>query len=220
MKVSVIIPVYNEECNIIEVIKRVRAVRIEKEIILVDDGSTDQGQAVIAGISGIKKIFHEKNIGKGCAIRSGLEMVTGDVVIIQDADLEYDPNDYCRLLKPIENGETRVVYGSRFLGGGHFLTASRWANRFLTFLTNLFFSGRLTDMETCYKVLKTDLIKKLDLKSNRFEIEPEITTKLLKRKEKILEVPIAYLGRRVGKKIGVADGLAAIINLLKWRLNI
>jgi len=218
MKVSIIIPVYNEERNIAEVVRRVKAVDIDKEIILIDDGSKDQSREVIGGIEGVRKVFHSKNLGKGRAVRTGLEAAGGDVVIIQDADLEYDPGDYIRLLAPLEARETNVVYGSRFLGGGQFLAGSFWANRFLTFLTNVLYRGRITDMETCYKVVRTDLIKDLDLASNRFEIEPEITTKLLKRREKIVEIPIKYQGRRHGKKIGPWDGVAAIFNLVKWRL--
>ncbi len=218
MKVSIIIPVYNEEENIREVVRRVKSVGIANEIIVVDDGSSDRSREVIGGLDGVKKMFHGENLGKGRAIRTGLEQASGDVVIIQDADLEYDPQDYIRLLAPLQNRATNVVYGSRFLGGGRFLAASFWANRFLTLLTNLLYRGRITDMETCYKVLRTDLIKDLQLSSDHFEIEPEITAKLLRRREKIVEVPIRYQGRRHGKKIGPWDGVEAIFKLVKWRL--
>lgn len=219
MKVSIIIPVYNEENDITEVIRRVKAVDIDKEIIVVDDASTDRSRVIIEQLKDVRKIFHDRNMGKGRAIRSGLSHVKGEVVLIQDADLEYDPGDYHRLLKPILEQRTNVVYGSRFLGGGRFLLASMVANRFLTFLTNLLFGGRLTDMETCYKVIKADLIKKLNLSSNHFEIEPEITTRLLKMGEKIVEVPVAYQGRSQGKKIGAIDGVAAVVNLVRWRFS-
>ncbi len=219
MKLSVIIPVYNEEVSIKDVVKRVQALKIDKEIIIVDDGSNDRSRAIISRLEGVKKIFHEKNMGKGRAIRTGLEVAQGDFVIIQDADLEYNPEDYYKLLEPLKNGKTNVVYGSRFKGKGKFLKKSYHANKFLTFLTNLLFGGRLSDMETCYKVVKSDLIKSLNLQANRFEIEPEITVKLLKRHEKIFEVPIFYQGRRTGKKIGFKDGVAAILNLIKWKIT-
>ncbi len=219
MKLSIIIPIYNEEKNIEEVISRVRDLNIEKEIILIDDASTDRSREIVANLDGVKKIFHEKNMGKGSAIRSGLEMAKGDFVAIQDADLEYDPNDYYKLLAALKEGGVNVVYGSRFLGGGRFLWTSFLANRFLTLFTNFLFGGQLTDMETCYKLVRTDLLRSLNLTSCRFEIEPEITTKLLKRQEKIIEVPINYRGRRAGKKIGFFDGLAAIYNLIRWKIS-
>ena len=217
MKLSVIIPVYNERKHIGQIIAAVKAVSVNKEIIVVDDFSTDGTRQFLKGKHGISVIMHDRNMGKGAAIRSGLKAATGGMVIIQDADMEYSPQDYTGLLKPIEDGKANVVYGSRFLGRGEFLTASYYANRTLTLLTNLLFGSRLTDMETCYKLVRTDLLRSLGLISSRFEIEPEITCKILKKKEKIVEVPITYKGRARGKKIGPKDGVQAIWNLLKWK---
>lgn len=219
MKLSVIIPVYNERGHIKEIIAAVQAVPVQKEVIVVDDGSTDGTRDLLKNGQGFKVILHDRNLGKGAAIRSGLAAVTGDVVVIQDADLEYSPQDYGKLLKPIKEGKTRVVYGSRILGRGEFLPASYYANRTLTLLTNLLFGSRLTDMETCYKVIQAALLQCLGLVSSRFEIEPEITCKILKRKEAIVEVPIKYRGRTRGKKIGPRDGVQAIWNLLKWKFR-
>jgi len=213
------VPVYNEEKSIDEILRMIELVDIEKEIIVVDDFSRDGTGAYLKKRGGIKVIFHPQNMGKGAAIRSALKQVSGDVVIIQDADLEYSPREYPKLLGPIISGKTRVVYGSRILGGGEFLRSSYYANRFLTLLTNLLFSAQLTDMETCYKAIQTDLLKSLNLISSRFEIEPEITCKLLKRRERIIEVPISYRGRKKGKKIGIKDGIQAIYNLLKWKVK-
>ncbi len=219
MKLSVIIPVYNERGYILEIIAAVQAVPVQKEVIVVDDGSTDGTRDLLKNGQGFTVILQDRNSGKGAAIRSGLAVVTGDVVVIQDADLEYSPQDYGTLLKPVKEGKTRVVYGSRILGQGEFLTASYFANRTLTLLTNLLFGSRLTDMETCYKVIQADLLQSLELISSRFEIEPEITCKILKKKERIVEVPITYRGRTRGKKIGPKDGVQAIWNLLKWKFR-
>jgi glycosyltransferase involved in cell wall biosynthesis len=164
-------------------------------------------------------IFHEQNRGKGCGIRSGLAHATGDVVIIQDADLEYSPEEFPKLIRPIVEGRTRVVYGSRMLGKGTFLKRSYYANRFLSFLTNLLYHGRITDMETCYKVIDRKLMLGLNLVSARFEIEPEITCKILKLRERVVEIPIRYHGRSAGKKIGPKDGIQAVWNLLKWKFK-
>ncbi len=217
MKLSVIIPAYNERNHVRDVIVAVKAVPVMKEIIVVDDCSTDGTRDYLKDERGLKALFHDRNMGKGAAIRSGLRAATGDIVIIQDADLEYSPEEYVKLLKPISDGKTKVVYGSRILGRGEFLKTSYFANRTLTLLTNLLFGSRLTDMETCYKLVHASLLRSLNLTSSRFEIEPEITCKILKKKERILEVPITYKGRMKGKKIGPMDGIQAIWNLMKWK---
>jgi len=219
MEVTVIIPVYNEKDNINAIIDVVKSVGIVQEIIVVDDFSVDGTRDFLKKRKGIKTIFHEKNRGKGAAIRSGLQIASGDIVIIQDADLEYSPKQYPQLIKPIKEKRTNVVYGSRILGKGSFLKSSYLANRFLTFLTNVLFSSHISDMETCYKVIKTELLRDLHLISSRFEIEPEITCKILKRKENIVEIPISYTGRKKGKKIGVKDGIQAIWSLVKWKFK-
>jgi glycosyltransferase involved in cell wall biosynthesis len=219
MEVTVIIPVYNEKNNIETIIRLVERVGLVQEIIVVDDFSVDGTRDLLRKRKGIKTIFHDKNRGKGAAIRSGLQIASGDVVIIQDADLEYSPEQYPQLIKPIKEKKTSVVYGSRILGKGSFLRSSYFANRFLTLLTNILFSSHISDMETCYKVIRTALLRDLHLISSRFEIEPEITCKILKRREKIVEIPISYTGRRKGKKIGVKDGIQAIWNLVKWKFK-
>lgn len=222
MKISVIVPAYNERPTIEEILSRVKAAALEKEILVVDDCSNDGTREILERLSGpgIRVFFHDRNRGKGAAIRTALPYVTGDVVIIQDADLEYDPGDYPRLVAPIAGGGADVVYGSRFLGRGrgsagrcHYL-----ANRALTFLSNLFTGLRLTDMETCYKVLRADLVRRLDLVSNGFEIEPEITAKAARLGARFQEVAIAYEGRSSvqGKKIDVRDGLRAIFTILRF----
>jgi glycosyltransferase involved in cell wall biosynthesis len=190
---------------------------LDKEIIVIDDCSSDGTRSILKNRQGIKLILHGKNMGKGAAIRSGLGSVTGDYVIIQDADKEYSPQDYVHLLKPVTEGKTRVVYGSRILGRGEFMKVSYFANRVLTLLTNLLFHSHLTDMETCYKLLRTNLLLGLKLTSSRFEVEPEITCKLLKKGERIFEIPIKYKARRKGKKIGAKDGVQAVWSLLKWK---
>ena len=219
VKLSVIIPVYNEVDHIEQVLSSVQKVHMAKEVIVVDDCSQDGTTGILRAHSDIKTLFHQKNRGKGAAIRSGLTVTSGDYVVIQDADLEYSPAQYQFLLKPLEKNQTRVVYGSRILGKGTFIRSSYYANRFLTCLTNILFCSHLTDMETCYKVIDTALLKSLNLTSSRFEIEPEITCKLLKRKEKIVELPITYEGRKKGKKIGIKDGIQAIWNILKWKFK-
>lgn len=219
MKISVIIPVYNEEKTIEKVIEEVKKVPIEKEIIVVDDGSIDNTKEVLKGILGIKKIFLTKNQGKGAAIQAGLKLATGDIVVIQDADLEYNPFDYLKLIKPFyKYGENIVVYGSRFKGKSRFLFLSKLANIILNFFTNLLFSSKISDMETCYKIIPRKIMLALKLKSKRFEIEPEITAKLLKKKIKIIEVPISYNARKEGKKIKAKDGFLALLTLLYYRI--
>ncbi len=212
-------PVFNENQNIEEIIRAVEAVDIDKEIIVVDDFSQDGTREFLKKKQGIEKVFHNRNMGKGAAIRSGLKIARGDYVIIQDADLEYSPAEYPKLLRPILTRRVRVVYGSRILGKGEFLRKSYYANRILTMLTNLLYHSHLTDMETCYKVIQTKLLKELNLVSSRFEIEPEITCKLLRRGEKVFEVPIRYRGRTKGKKIGIKDGIQAVWNILKWKFK-
>lgn len=219
VKISVIIPVFNEIDNVDSVIAAVETIGISKEIIVVDDFSSDGTRELLKKRDGIKAIFHDKNRGKGAAIRSALKIATGEYTIIQDADFEYSPSQYPMLLEPIRDRKTKVVYGSRILGKGHFLKTNYYANRLLTLLTNVLYNGHISDMETCYKVIETNLFRDLQLVSSRFEIEPEITCKILKRRENIVELPITYTGRKKGKKIGVRDGIQAIWNLIKWKVK-
>ncbi len=222
-KVSVVVPVYNEERTIAEIISRVRAVPLEKEIIVVDDCSTDGTVAVLERLAreGAIRLFkHRVNQGKGAACRSGLKQVQGDVVIIQDADLEYDPADYPALLAPILKDQSKVVYGSRFLGPHKAMYF--WhslGNKMLTLITNILFDTTLTDMETCYKVFTADIAHKLRLKSNRWGFDPEVTARVLKTGQRIYEVPISYAGREFweGKKISWKDGVTVIVTLIKYR---
>lgn len=225
MKLSVIVPVYNERQTIEEVIRRIRAIDLGlgKEIVIVDDGSTDGTREILESLNqpGTRVVFHDKNRGKGAALQSGFAQAEGDIVLVQDADLEYDPRDYPTLLEPILDGRADVVYGSRFLGGPHRVLFF-WhyvGNRFLTTFSNMLSNLNLTDMETCYKVFRHDVLRKIKLKSPRFGFEPEITIKLAKLRCRIYEVPISYSGRDYtqGKKIGWKDGLAAIFHLLRFR---
>jgi len=223
MILSVIIPVYNEKDTIRNVLNRVLSLEIPLEVVVVDDGSTDGTRDILKSFSDkrLKVIFHETNKGKGGAVRTGIKEATGDILVIQDADLEYDPMELPKVIEPILKGEAEVVYGSRFLGKGEFLKESYLANKFLTFVTNLLFGGKISDMETCYKAMKTEIMRGLNIKANRFDMEPEITGKLLKKGYKIKEVPIKYIGREKseGKKIGWKDGLEALWTLLKVRLS-
>jgi len=220
LKLSVVIPVYNEESSVTELVERVKAVPVEKEIITVDDHSSDNTLAVLNRIPGIRVISHPVNRGKGAAVRTGLAHASGDVVVIQDADLEYSPDDYPAMLKPFADPKIDAVYGSRFRGSGNsFLLHSKLANYFLTFFTNALFGGRITDMETCYKLIRRPLFQGLGLSADRFEIEPEITAKLLRRHCRITEVPIQYNARRAGKKIGPRDGVTACIALVRWYVS-
>jgi glycosyltransferase involved in cell wall biosynthesis len=225
MKLSVIIPVYNEKNTVLELLRRVEAVplSLDKEIIVVDDFSTDGTREVLGGIGrpDIKVLFHAKNMGKGSALTTGFSQATGDIVLVQDADLEYDPAEYPGLLAPILDGRADVVYGSRFLGGPHRVLFF-WhsvGNRFLTSLSNVVTNLNLTDMETCYKVFRGDVLRKLSLKSRRFGFEPEVTIKVAKLKCRIYEVPISYAGRNYseGKKIGWKDGVAALWHIMRYR---
>jgi len=225
MKLSVIIPVYNEKPLIQKIIHRILDVELDKEIIIVDDYSTDGTREILKGSNDkrIKVLFHDENYGKGGAVRTGLKNASSDWVIIQDADLEYDPRDYLILAEPIRANRAEVVYGSRFLGSGYksFGFLQFVANRVLTLVTNILFGARLTDMETCYKMVPLSLMRELNLESNGFEIEAEITAKILRRKIRIVEVPISYLGRNYqeGKKIRAKDGLLTLFALLKYRFR-
>jgi dolichol-phosphate mannosyltransferase len=227
MKISVIIPAYNEENTVVDIIKRICAVDLglEKEIILVDDASTDNtsARAKNAGAPELKIITHDQNKGKGAAIRTGLLYVTGDIVIIQDADLEYDPQDYRELIKPLLENRSNVVYGSRTLPRiDHYSYLSYYlGGKFITFITNMLYNVKITDESTCYKVFRTELIKKLPLKCQRFEFCPEITALVAKAGEKIVDVPVHYYPRsfKEGKKIRARDGLQAIWVLLKYRIG-
>jgi glycosyltransferase involved in cell wall biosynthesis len=228
---SVMVPVFNERLTIRQLIDRVRAVPIRKEIIIVDDASTDGTTDVVREIAAqgngdpnnrIRALYHAENAGKGAAIRTAIEAVTGDIALIQDADLEYDPNEYPVLIEPILAGHADVVFGSRFLSGPHRVLFFRHSmgNKLLTFLSNLFTDLNLTDMETCYKVFRSDVLKRLHLVSNRFGIEPEITAKVARLGARVYEVPISYHGREYweGKKIGWKDGVAAIWTIARCAL--
>jgi len=224
MKLSVIIPVYNEVKNIKEIINRVQNTKLANEIIVVDDGSSDGTRDILKKLDGKKKvrvILHEKNQGKGSAVVTGMNAATGDVLLIQDADLEYDPRDYPALLQPIEEGIADVVYGSRFLGAAH-RVAMFWhqvANKLLTFITNILYDSILTDMETGYKVFRHEVIKDMTIRSKRFNFEPEFTAKILKRKYRIFEVPITFNPRDYtdGKKIKLKDAFEAVWALIRYR---
>jgi glycosyltransferase involved in cell wall biosynthesis len=223
MKLSVIIPVFNEAGTILEIIQRVKEAPFEKEIIVVDDSSTDGTASLLKGNSeGIKPLFHDRNKGKGAAIRTALPHITGDIAIIQDADLEYHPSEYPRLISPILNGVADVVYGSRFQGGTHRVLYF-WhsvGNNVVTTLSNMFTNLNLSDMETGYKVFRSEVLKKIKIESNRFGFEPEITAKIAKMGCRIYEVPISYWGRDYseGKKINWKDGLAALYWIIKFNI--
>ncbi|MBI2209352.1 MAG: glycosyltransferase family 2 protein [Deltaproteobacteria bacterium] len=234
MKLSVLIPVYNEVNTLEEAIRRVRGVRLPKEIIVVEDGSTDGTRELLMRLAGeakpapdplndLKVLFQPKNQGKGAAVRSALSHVTGDVVVIQDADLEYDPRDYMRLLEPILSGQADVVYGTRFYGGGPHRVLLFWhylGNQLLTLVSNVLTNLNLTDMEVGYKVFKSEVLKNIDLKSDRFGFEPEITMKVAKKQCRVYEVPISYHGRTYaeGKKITWKDGIATFYTLIRFWL--
>jgi glycosyltransferase involved in cell wall biosynthesis len=223
MKLSVVVPAYNEARTIREVLARVRAVPLETEIIVVDDFSTDGTREILAEegrTPGTRVLLHPENRGKGAAVRTGLAAVTGDVVVIQDADLEYDPADYPTLLRPIVQGRSKVVYGSRFLGEHKAMYF--WhsvGNKMLTLACNILFDTTLTDMETCYKVFTADIARGLRLKSDRWGFDPEITAKILRSGHRIYEVPISYNGREFweGKKIRWHHAIDVLLTLIRYR---
>lgn len=226
MKLSIIIPVYNEEATLQEILQQVRSVDlsgIDKEILVVDDGSTDRSRAILeqeAEAGDLQVLFHSENRGKGAAVRTAIEQATGDLILIQDADLEYDPRDYPTLIRPIIEGRVTVVYGSRFLGPRKaMLFWHMLGNKFLTLTTNILYNAILSDMETCYKCFRADVIQGIPLRSRRFEFEPEVTAKVLKRGHRIFEVPISYYGREYheGKKITWRDAPVAFWTLIKYR---
>lgn len=245
MKLSIIMPVYNEVGTLEEIFHRVQAVdltvngdgknsligapvHLEREIVIIDDGSTDGTREILDGWRekqnlDLRIIYHKNNGGKGAALRTGFEHASGDILVIQDADLEYDPRDYIKLLEPILEGRTSVVYGSRFLGGPRsaMSLAHTLGNKGVTWITNLLYGTILSDMETCYKCFRRDVIGGMELHSRRFEIEPELTAKILKKGHKIFEVPISYNGREFheGKKLTWRDGFAALATLVKYRFT-
>jgi dolichol-phosphate mannosyltransferase len=225
MKLSVIIPVYNEKQTILTIVRKVKAVGLEKEILIVDDGSTDGTKEKLKSLErdGEVRVFHhDANRGKGRAIRTALDHVEGDLVVVQDADLEYDPDDYAKLVAPIMEGKTDVVYGSRYLSKENILPFTKFkiGVLFLNWLVRVLYGFHITDEATCYKVFKTELLKSLSLKCEKFEFCPEVTAKILKRGHKIIEIPITYRYRTVeeGKKIGWRDGLSAVMTLIRYRL--
>ena len=225
MKLSVIIPVYNEKSTIEELVSRVVNTKLAYEIIIVDDGSSDGTRQILTHLpvlsENIQVILQDKNYGKGFAIRTGLNMVRGDVVLIQDADLEYDPREYPELLKPIDEDIADIVYGSRFLGGARrpILFWNMVANKILTFTTNILYNNILSDMETGFKVFRVRVLEGVTLKAKRFEFEPEFTAKMLKKKVRLYEVPISFNPRDYskGKKIKMKDAFLALWVLVKYR---
>lgn len=226
LRLSVVVPVFNERATLEEIVRRIRAVPVPKEILLIDDGSTDGTRDVLATLEGesdIRVLFHERNQGKGAAVRTGFSKATGDIVLIQDADLEYDPAQYLRLIQPIVEGAADVVYGSRFLPTGPHRVLYFWhyvGNRALTMLSNIFTDLNLSDMETCYKVFRREVVEAITptLKEDRFGIDPELTAKIARRHYRIYEVGISYFGRtyQEGKKIGLRDAWRVFLCILRY----
>jgi glycosyltransferase involved in cell wall biosynthesis len=223
---SVVVPVFNERNTVAEIIRRMRSVElpVRVEFVVVDDGSSDGSDKVLAALadSTVRVIHHPQNRGKGAAVRTGLEAAKGDLVLIQDADLEYDPDDWPSLLAPVLKGKARVVYGSRFTGERKNMLPSHWiGNRLLTLVTNLLYRSTLSDMETCYKLFDRRVLEGVTIESDRFEFEPEITAKVLLQGERIYEVPISYAGREMteGKKITWRDGFGAMFTLVRFRIR-
>lgn len=223
-KITILIPVYNEVNTLIPILEKLESIDfygLEKEIILIDDFSTDGTKELYKDLK-YKVLYHEKNMGKGASLRDGFKEATGDIVTIQDADLEYNPEDLLPLVKAVLDNEADVVYGSRFLNvdkSKNFMLTHFLGNKMLTIITNILYKATLTDMETCYKVFKSEYVKHLNIKSNRFDFEPEITAKVLKQGAKLKEIPITYVARGFedGKKISWKDGFAAIFALIKFR---
>jgi len=225
MKLSVVIPVYNEENTLAEIVRRVQATPFEKEIVLVNDGSRDRWREIMAELEkqypNVRCFHHEVNAGKGAALSTGFSKVTGDVVLIQDADLEYDPDDYAALLRPIEEGKADVVFGSRFAGGRYARVHLYWhyvGNRMLTTASNMFTNLNLSDMETCYKVFRREVADRIQIQSRTFAVEPEFAAKVAKLRARVYEVPISYAGRDYseGKKIGLKDAFIALWAIVRW----
>ncbi len=227
-KLTVIVPVFNERNTVVEIIRRMRAVQlpdnVESEIIVIDDGSTDGTRDVLKQLndSTVRVLLQDRNRGKGAAVRTGIQHATGDYILVQDADLEYDPQDWPKLVNPVLAGKARVVYGSRFTGERRNMLFLHWVgNRFLSLATNVLYNTTLSDMETCYKLIDRAVLDGMKLRADRFDIEPEITAKILKQGVRIYEVPISYTGREFeeGKKITWKDGFAALWTLVKYRFR-
>jgi glycosyltransferase involved in cell wall biosynthesis len=226
MKLSVVMPVYNEERTLEQIVGAVLATPYEIQLVLVNDASRDGSRQILDRLAKehpqLEVYHHDVNRGKGAALATGFKYVKNDVVLIQDADLEYDPKEYPILLRPIEEGKADVVYGSRFLGGSYVRVHLFWhyvGNRMLTLVSNMFTNLNLTDMETCYKVMKLDIAKRLDIQSRTFAVEPEMTAKIAKMRVRVYEVPISYSGRdyEEGKKIGLKDAFIAVWAIVRWR---